>query len=534
MKPYSFIAGVAAFLLLSVSTLHAGENLRLEARIYLLKNSDFHQMDIPGATSTDTTHGIVFQPPATARFGQVALSLDGARPTWNGGQTPPEQFNLIAVPTIILTIGQPVSITSFAPTQYFERVGDGSFQVRDIPANSSEAPHCRLGFTISPAADAAEGLLLACNLDILTVCARDKIPGIALEVGKPRFAAFKEDLKYATRKGQWSALFLRAPNGSDYSMLVLLMVAPAPTPKPLLSKVGDYRLKTERFGAASVAQGDYVYVIGGHNSGGILGDIERFDVRSHEVTRLTNDLTPRYNHGAALIGGKIYVFGGHGYSLPGGNPFEATVDIYDLESGKISHGSPMPTPRGYFATASLNQKIYVIGGAYGEPQIMRQTNWTEIYDPATDAWSKGVPMPTIREAVAVVANGWIIVPGGYRRPSTATGLKTVECFDPDKNQWLSLPDLDRNVSSSSAAVLGNYLFLFGNYDPADEILAYDLTTHTSTSFKKGFTATSQSTAVALNGLIYVIGGTGGGGRQRNLREAMNDIQVFALAATPER
>jgi hypothetical protein len=533
MKSFLFTAGLATLLLPAISTLHATETLRLETRIFILKNADFHQVNIPGAGPTDETHGTVFQPPVVAHFDQATLSLDGIQPTWNGSKTPPESFDLIAAPTIILTTGQPVSISSTAPAQYFERLGDDNFQVREIPANSPEAPHCRLKFMITPAVDAAESLLLACNLDIVTVATRTKIPGVALEIGKPLLATFKEDLKFTTRKAQWSALFLQAPNGSDFSLLVLLKVAPVQTPPVPLSKVGEYHLKTGRFGAVAVAQGDYVYVIGGHNTGGILSDIERFDVRSHEVTRLTNKLTPRYNHGAALIGGKIYVFGGHGYNLPGGSPFEATMDIYDLESGKISHGAPLPTPRGYFATASLDQKIYVIGGAYGEPATMRQTNWTEIYDPATDTWSKGVPMPTIRECVAVTANGCIVVAGGYRKPTNG-GLKTVECFVSDKNQWLSLPDLGRPVSANSAAVLGNYLFLFGNYDPADEILAYDLTTHTSTVFKDGFTETSQSTAVALNGLIYVIGGTGGGAKQRTARDAMDNIQVFSLTATPEQ
>ena len=534
MKPFLFIAGLAAFLLPTISTLHASDNLRLETRIFILRIADFHQVNIPGAGPTDETHGTVFQSPAVAHFDQATLSLDGTQPTWDGSKTPPESFDLIATPTIILTTGQPVSISSTAPAQYFERIGDDNFQVREIPANSPEAPHCRLKFMITPAVDAAESLLVACNLDIVTVTTRTKIPGVALEIGKPLLAGFKDDLKFTTRKEQWSALFLKAPNGSDYSLLVLLKVAPVQTPPMPLSKVGDFHLKTGRFGAVAVAQGDYVYVIGGQNTGGILSDIERFDVRSHEVTRLTNNLTPRYHHGAALIGGKIYVFGGHGYSLPGGNPFEATMDIYDLESGKISHGAPMPTPRGYFATASLDQKIYVIGGTYGEPATLRQTNRTEIYDPATNTWSEGVPMPTVRECVAATANGCIIVAGGYHKPMTSAGLKAVECFVPNKNQWLSLPDLDRAVSANSAAVLDNYLFLFGNYDPADEILAYNLTTRTSTVFKAGFTEASQSTAVALNGLIYVIGGTGGGGRQRSARDAMDNIQVFALTATPEQ
>ena len=59
---------------------------------------------------------------------------------------------------------------------------------------------------------------------------------------------------------------------------------------------------------------------------------------------LTDKLTSRHNHGAALVDGKIYVFGGQGYELPGASPFEETVDIYDVASGKITQGAPMPVP----------------------------------------------------------------------------------------------------------------------------------------------------------------------------------------------
>jgi N-acetylneuraminic acid mutarotase len=128
----------------------------------------------------------------------------------------------------------------------------------------------------------------------------------------------------------------------------------------------------------------------------------------------------------------------------------------------------------------------------------------------------------------VVVNGEIIVTGGYHAPMASVGVKTVECFDPGRNQWLSLPDLGRPVSAHSAAVLGNYLFLFGNYDPADQILAYDLATHASTVIKNGFTPASQSAAVALDGMIYVVGGTSDAWRQSRDLHVLDDIQVFAL------
>jgi N-acetylneuraminic acid mutarotase len=544
MKTHWFITRATAFLLPVIATLHAGEKLNLETAIYIFRTGDFHEIKLPGAAAAAENHGIVFnaatavvenhgvvlKSPATVNFDQVTLSLEGSQVTWSGSSTPPGQFTLVAAPaTVPLTAGKPVTMTSSVASQYLERLADNSLQVREIPAEAPEAPHFRLTFTAGSVANASEDLLLACDLDIATVCARENVPGVALEVGKPVIARFKDNLQVAARAGQWAALLLKAPNGSDYSLLLLLKVVPAQAPKTVLSKVADYHLKTERCGAAAVAWENYVYVIGGRNSGGILGDIERFDVRTHESKELTDKLTSRYNHGAALIGGKIYVFGGIGYELQGASPFEETVDIFDVESGKITHGTSMPAPRGNFATAALGQKIYVLGGISGEPGTLRQTNRTMIYDVAADSWSEGIPMPTPRETrAAVVANGEIIVAGGYHHPNVSIGVKTVECFDPGKNQWLSLPDLGRPVSANSAAVLGNYIFLFGNYDPADQILAYDLATHTSTVVKNGFTPASQSAAVALNGMIYVVGGTRGGGFERNDRHTMDDIQVFAL------
>jgi Kelch motif len=308
--------------------------------------------------------------------------------------------------------------------------------------------------------------------------------------------------------------------------------APAQTQDGPLFKVADYHLKTPRLGAAAVAGGNYIYIIAGQNRSGILGDIERFDVNTHQLTTLTNKLTRRHHHGAALIGGKIYAFGGGGYEFGGTGHFEEAVDIYDIASGKITDGAPMPDPRGTFATASLGAKIYVMGGTYGERANERQTNRTAIYDTVTNSWSEGIPMPTRRDTRAAVALGdGIIVAGGHRLPGVSNSLKTVEAFDSGRNRWYSLPDLGEAMGANSAAVLGKYLFLFGNYDPADEILAYDLKAHTSVVFKDGFTPASQTTAVELNGLIYVIGGTGGGGRQRYDKEGIDDIQVFALSAS---
>jgi hypothetical protein len=303
-----------------------------------------------------------------------------------------------------------------------------------------------------------------------------------------------------------------------------------PPSPPSLFRTGDFHLKTERSGTAAVADGNFVYVIAGENSGGFLSDIERFDVRTHGITRLTNKLTPRHHHGAALVGRKIYVFGGRGYGLPQGSPYEASTDIYDLDSGSITHGAPMRTPRGYFAWATVDRKIYAIGGSEWGARAFNQIGFNEVYDPEKNTWSEAAPMPGGRDTrAAVVVGGDIYVLGGYRRPDVSAGLKAVERFVPGKNQWYHLPDLGERVAASSAAALGNGVYLFGNFDPADKVTAYDLATHVTTVFEHGFIPASQSAAVTLGDSIYVIGGTRGGGHM-NGHYAMDDIQVFSLSA----
>ena len=46
-----------------------------------------------------------------------------------------------------------------------------------------------------------------------------------LDVGKPILATIKDEQTFTARLDAWTALFCRAPGGSDYSLLVLLQVS---------------------------------------------------------------------------------------------------------------------------------------------------------------------------------------------------------------------------------------------------------------------------------------------------------------------
>lgn len=331
----------------------------------------------------------------------------------------------------------------------------------------------------------------------------------------------------------------------------------AAEPEPLV-KVDEFHLKTERYGAAVVADGDYVYVIGGANRSGLLNDIERFDTRTHQVEVITNKLKPRRYHGAVFLDGKIFIVGGQAADVFESNvtdvessahagssmrspatsrsreasedllsaslaqtSFEERVEIYDIATNQISYGAPQPTPRISAAVAGAGGKIFLMGGVRLVGRAAAQTNLTDVYDPASDRWSPGALMPTPREGNAVVVGDFIMIPGGFVHGST---VAKVEFYIPAQNSWLTLPDLTKPMGAGSVTFLGNYLFLFGSLGADSRVVAYDLRNRTSRVIKPGFKPSRHGAAIAHNGRIYVVGGS-----VNPEGDAYNDIQVFALA-----
>ncbi len=220
------MSAVAAMLSSSISTLRALERLDLESVIYVFKQSSFHEIDITNAVVTHEGHTFILKSPASVRFDRQTLSLEDSRIAWSNDGSAPEQFSLVASPpTVPIALDSPVTITSSVGVEYIERTTDNGLQVREIKADSLDAPHIRLSFTASQVGDSARDLLLDCDLDVATVNARAKVPGVGLEVGKPSVISFKEKEQLHLRSGQRAALILKSPNGSDYSMLLLLKLA---------------------------------------------------------------------------------------------------------------------------------------------------------------------------------------------------------------------------------------------------------------------------------------------------------------------
>ncbi len=186
------------------------------------------------------------------------------------------------------------------------------------------------------------------------------------------------------------------------------------------------------------------------------------------------------------------------------------------------------------AAASVGGKVYVIGGieVNRAPHIPNPGDMTldrvQAYDPVTNTWARKRSMPTTRaRMVAVTFDGMIYVFGGAESRGGKV-LDAVEVFNPEAGErgaWKKLAKLPKGLAATSAAVVGDKIYVIGGWDrgPQKEvygtIFEYDPEENTFDQKRDMPTPRGGLGAAAVQGKIYAIGGW-------NLEEVLNVVEVY--------
>jgi hypothetical protein len=123
----------------------------------------------------------------------------------------------------------------------------------------------------------------------------------------------------------------------------------------------------------------------------------------------------------------------------------------------------MPTPRTDLTASVINNEIYLIGGRkYSSTSpYYNETSITEIYDPATNTWTTGAPMPApVYGYASIVLNGKIYILGGSRNVgSTGNTIfsGSNQVYDPQTNEWTIKANLPIVETYGAAAATQNYM-----------------------------------------------------------------------------
>jgi N-acetylneuraminic acid mutarotase len=194
---------------------------------------------------------------------------------------------------------------------------------------------------------------------------------------------------------------------------------------------------------------------------------------------------------AVELGGKIYYVGGMEGSTSGPHgPASDTVFVYDPATDSFGEGTPLPAgrDRGAAGTADYNGKIYIAGGQHDPPDGVynpKSKPWFDVYNPATKSWTQLPDMPRKRDHFqGAVVDGKFYAIGGrdFLINATTTAVDVYDLSQGATGTWRTLDTaLPTPRGGFATAVLGKEILVIGGEGGGiahSEVEAYDTVTNT--------------------------------------------------------
>ena len=180
-------------------------------------------------------------------------------------------------------------------------------------------------------------------------------------------------------------------------------------------------LQHARAAASAAVVDDKLVVVGGQDDKQLVPQTEVFDGQSW--IQAPDLPTPREHLAAVSDGVYVYTVGGRFLSS---DENSAAFERFDPESGNWEKLADMPTPRGSYGAAFIDDRIVAVGGE--EPTRVLAT--VEMFDITTGKWTTLAPINTPVHGQAVAAaDSTVYCIGGADRPTHEGPVATVEALD---------------------------------------------------------------------------------------------------------
>jgi N-acetylneuraminic acid mutarotase len=199
----------------------------------------------------------------------------------------------------------------------------------------------------------------------------------------------------------------------------------------------------------------------------------------------------------ALAGDRFVMLGG----LDSADVSAAGIEVADLH--RVLHTAALPGPQHDAQAALLDGKVYVFGGGY-----TTELDHILMYDPAGGGESTAGSLSVPQSDVAVAqAGGTAYVVGGF---DGTNYLNTIVAWRPGTSPT-TVAHLPQGLRYAAVAIAGNALIILGGVSPAgtsDAIYRFDLTTHRVTRIGTLPHPTEHGNAATLGSTVYLVGGRG--------------------------
>ncbi|MGD6932787.1 MAG: Kelch repeat-containing protein [Candidatus Bathyarchaeia archaeon] len=233
-------------------------------------------------------------------------------------------------------------------------------------------------------------------------------------------------------------------------------------------------------GSAVVACKNKIYVIGGNPT-------QVYDPTTDTWENRTSIPKTIYRQQANVIGDKIYVIFGQ-QSSPLGiiNPSDVNY-VYDTTKDSWTTMASIPLAVEGYASAVLDDKLYIIGGGTGTSIPNKATIVVQIFDPEKNQWNNGKSLPTgVFHAAACSTSGLIAperiyVVGGSLSydggglsvdTSSQTATNITQVYDPITGSWSLAASMSESRRSFSLITINDILYAVGNIDGNNSVEAY--------------------------------------------------------------
>ncbi|KAB8080087.1 hypothetical protein EE612_000432 [Oryza sativa] len=247
-------------------------------------------------------------------------------------------------------------------------------------------------------------------------------------------------------------------------------------------------------------EGPSILLTGGHNGINWLSSLDSYCPATDILETLMPMSSARAYAAVATLKDHVFIFGGwNGIRSLWYN----TVECYNRGANKWIGLPCLNHEKGHLAGATLNGKIFAIGGGDGSQSFSE----VEMFDPAVGKWIYSLSMQQPRCAPAAAElNGVLYVIGGY---DGNMYLQSAERYDPREGFWTQLPRMRTRRGSHSVVVLGDSLHALGGLNRNTTFSSVEIFDTRANSWRRGSPLSvprAHGCAVTLDGNAYLIGG----------------------------
>ena len=211
---------------------------------------------------------------------------------------------------------------------------------------------------------------------------------------------------------------------------------------------------------AAVGLGGKFYAIGGftEQNGKAFADVSAYDPATDKWASKAPLPEPLGSMGVAAVDGMIHAIGGAGGTTADNRRTVAVHYIYDPKNDKWTESTALPFPREHFNLIALGGKLYAIGGRIDNYSQNVATVFTLDLKDKGAKWKTLALMPVARSGTqAAVFDGKIFVFGGEKFGGV---FNNTEMFDPATERWTKkLTPMPIGRHGTGAVTIGKMIFI---------------------------------------------------------------------------